>query len=372
MRNILSRFLLPPIFEGDDQKTRRAVFLHYASLLFFVTNLILFWIIHQFGTQTAKSASWLVMGLALAQVLVQWMLRSGYVDHASFFLLTIGWTLLTKISQDVGGIYDAAIFGYVIVLLVSGYLLGWKVAFAYALTSIAALWWLAYQETAKIFAPVVDMPYERARYLTVIFIEISFVVYFLITTLTKEITERKRAQDELNKLARTDALTGLFNRRYFFELAEKEFIKSVRYERPLSVIILDLDLFKDINDTYGHLVGDQVLIHIGKLLQKTSRAPDISARYGGEEFIMLLTETDCARAKIFSDRLRKLVEETPVQCENKSISLTVSIGVAGKQNKGEETLEILISKADQSLYKAKREGRNRVVCYQEKNEDLSS
>ena len=85
---------------------------------------------------------------------------------------------------------------------------------------------------------------------------------------------------------------------------------------------------------------------------------------------MLLTETDCASAKIVSERLRKLVEATPVPYENKSISLTVSIGVAGKQNTGEETLDILISKADQSLYKAKREGRNRVVCYQE-DENLS-
>ena len=105
-----------------------------------------------------------------------------------------------------------------------------------------------------------------------------------IVQLSDEIAERKQAQVELKEQAITDFLTGLFNRRYFFELAEKEFSKSVRYERPLAVAIFDLDLFKVINDTYGHDVGDQALKQIADLLRDTIRDVDVSARYGGEEF----------------------------------------------------------------------------------------
>jgi diguanylate cyclase (GGDEF)-like protein len=241
--------------------------------------------------------------------------------------------------------------------------------------------------------PVIGTAYRNSIDLTVVFILIFLVVYFLIRSLTnaldnsqrelseririeserealitqlsEEITERKRAQDELQKLARTDSLTGLSNRRYFFEIAEKEFAESVRYDRPLSVIILDLDLFKETNDTYGHLVGDRALIHIGELLQKAIRTPDTAARYGGEEFVILLPETESSQAILFAERLRKLVENSPVQNGDVSISLTASFGVAGYGTKGEKTLDQLISRADQALYQAKGKGRNQVYCYPE-------
>jgi len=181
----------------------------------------------------------------------------------------------------------------------------------------------------------------------------------------EDITERKHAQDELQKLARTDSLTGLFNRRHFFEIAEKEFAKSIRYHRPLSVILFDIDLFKDINDTYGHIIGDQVLIQIGKLLLERGRQTDMAARYGGEEFVILLTETNCVDAKIVAERLRKLVEESPIHNDKGTIHLTASFGVAGMgKDPTTKTLDRLISQADQALYEAKRTGRNQVVCYQ--------
>lgn len=180
----------------------------------------------------------------------------------------------------------------------------------------------------------------------------------------EDVTERKHAQDELQRLARTDPLTGLFNRRHFFEVAEKEFNKSVRYNRPLSVILFDIDLFKEINDTHGHIIGDQVLMQIGNVLRNKERETDLAARYGGEEFVVLLPETDCEGAKSTAERLRKLVEDSLIYNDKFTIHFTASFGVAGKDMiKSTDTFDHLISQADQAMYTAKRMGRNRVASY---------
>lgn len=178
-----------------------------------------------------------------------------------------------------------------------------------------------------------------------------------------DITERKRAQDELERMAITDHLTGLFNRRYFFEVAQKEFLKSIRYNRPLSVVLFDIDMFKSINDTYGHLAGDQILAQIGVILTQKERETDLSARYGGEEFVLLLPETNCEGARNTAERLRSLLETSPIYYENHKIQFTASFGVAGIGNRDyPETFDYLILQADKALYEAKRISRNTVVC----------
>ena len=183
-------------------------------------------------------------------------------------------------------------------------------------------------------------------------------------SVNEDITDRKHAQDELQKLAVTDSLTGLFNRRHFFEIAEKEFAKSARYRRPLSVILFDIDFFKDINDTYGHIVGDQTLIQIGRTLHEMGRQTDIAARYGGEEFVILLTETNSEDAEIVAERLKRLMAGSFIQDGENKVHFTASFGVTGmSENAPSESLDRLISQADQALYEAKRTGRNRVVCY---------
>ncbi len=187
--------------------------------------------------------------------------------------------------------------------------------------------------------------------------------------LSKEIKEREQAQNELQRLAYTDPLTGLFNRRHFFDVAEHEFSRSNRYKHSLSFIILDIDLFKGINDTYGHPAGDQVLVHLGKLLDNITRGTDTVARFGGEEFIILLPETDSKVAHIFGERLRQLIEDSPIHFDNETISITVSIGVAVRNytEKEESSFDQMISQADQALYEAKNAGRNQVVCFGDTN-----
>lgn len=186
------------------------------------------------------------------------------------------------------------------------------------------------------------------------------------TQLEQEIKERKWIEDALREseeryrhLANLDPLTNLVNRRYFYELAMNEIHRSRRYKRPLSMLMMDIDYFKNINDTYGHISGDAVLVWIADKLHEKMRDVDLVARFGGEEFILLLPETEINQAVFVADRLREFFASTPIQTKEHEITLTISIGIS--QYEGEESLDHFINKADQALYRAKNNGRNRTA-----------
>ncbi|HEY8345781.1 MAG TPA: diguanylate cyclase [Symbiobacteriaceae bacterium] len=181
----------------------------------------------------------------------------------------------------------------------------------------------------------------------------------------RDITDRKRIEDELYRLATTDALTGAFNRRHFWELASREITRSIRYGHPVSLILLDVDHFKTLNDTYGHAVGDLVLRTLVEVGQKNLRATDILARIGGEEFAVLLPGICLADAVRVAERLRRTYEQVKIPLEaGGSISFTISAGAAQKTC-SDTTFDDLYRKADMALYEAKNGGRNRTCAYQE-------
>jgi len=160
--------------------------------------------------------------------------------------------------------------------------------------------------------------------------------------------------------ARVDALTRLANRRGFLEQADVAYGLAVRHQRPLAAVILDIDLFKTINDRHGHAIGDAVLVNVGQTLARLTRNGDCVARWGGEEFIMLLPETDLVTALQFAERIRRALEEMVVVIrDDERVQITASIGVA--QLKPEQSLEKLIIAADDALYSVKQSGRNRVA-----------
>jgi two-component system cell cycle response regulator len=162
-------------------------------------------------------------------------------------------------------------------------------------------------------------------------------------------------------LATIDALTGCLNRRALMERLERELNRVSRYRTEFSVLMIDLDRFKDVNDSRGHLVGDSMLRQVGDLLRSEVRSVDLAARYGGEEFVIVLPETDADGALIFAERLRKRVMQTNFAETGDPLNITVSIGVASAEPEGEvPTPDSLIALADAALYRAKHEGRNRV------------
>jgi diguanylate cyclase (GGDEF)-like protein len=176
--------------------------------------------------------------------------------------------------------------------------------------------------------------------------------------------ELKKANEQLRDMAFKDGLTGLYNHRYFQDLMDNELSRARRYKKPFSLIMLDLDHFKKINDEYGHPVGDVVLKEVSKAIKNTIRDSDIAARYGGEEFTAVLPETELGGAAIVAERLRKAIEQLEIDTNGCSIGVSVSVGVTcyhpstDKIEKSE-----IISGADNALYNSKNKGRNMISIH---------
>jgi diguanylate cyclase (GGDEF)-like protein len=162
-------------------------------------------------------------------------------------------------------------------------------------------------------------------------------------------------------MATTDDLTKLFNRKVALERLEEEVSKHIRLEIPLSCLMLDIDHFKAINDKYGHQAGDAVLKSTSGILQKNSRKYDIVCRYGGEEFMIVLPSTDIESAMIVAEKIREKVNKDKVVYNNRIIKTTISVGAAQLHIEGGENTDRLIKRADDALYKAKNNGRNKVI-----------
>jgi diguanylate cyclase (GGDEF)-like protein len=184
-----------------------------------------------------------------------------------------------------------------------------------------------------------------------------------------DITQRKLSEEQLKaakkraeNLARKDELTGLDNRRAFFDQGCRIFKQSVRFKRPVSVIMMDIDYFKKINDNYGHSAGDKVLQVIAELLQKMVREIDVVARIGGEEFAFVLPETDREEAVNMAERLRQGIAKTTVTHDERQMQITASFGVSSSLVEN-ETLETMLTKADDALFMAKKKGRDQVRTY---------
>ena len=191
-------------------------------------------------------------------------------------------------------------------------------------------------------------------------VRLGFEHEALSQNLATAVLDLEAASKRLSELSVRDELTGIFNRRYLFEILAREMERVRRHPAPVSVLLLDIDHFKRVNDEHGHHAGDEVLRRFAKVAQKEVRSVDVLARYGGEEFSVLCTQTPAAAAGalVVAERVRKAIEETAFDDVAKGLHVTVSIGVA-TYRPGESATELYV-RADEALYRAKRAGRNRV------------
>jgi diguanylate cyclase (GGDEF)-like protein len=190
-----------------------------------------------------------------------------------------------------------------------------------------------------------------------------------VTDIAKNKLHLRESNKALSRLSQIDGLTGLFNRAYWEDKFKREFNSAKASGGHSTVVMLDIDHFKKVNDNFGHIVGDDVIRETAALLLRTSRGTDFCGRYGGEEFAVLLPKTTQVEALYFADRLRKRVEETIIKTEDDEVSFTISIGVSQLDEDCEDHLQWL-SQADRALYHSKQSGRNRTTVFEQEMEAL--
>ncbi len=167
--------------------------------------------------------------------------------------------------------------------------------------------------------------------------------------------------EKAERLSVTDGLTGLSNRQHLEALLMSEILRSRRYRTPLSLVMMDVDYFKSVNDTFGHQEGDEVLTGVASIIKKLCRSQDVAARYGGEEFLLILPETNGLGARTIAERVREEVENHRFNHEGKTHSVTISCGIAEINNEENQSVASLIGVADAALYRAKESGRNQTI-----------
>jgi diguanylate cyclase (GGDEF)-like protein len=184
----------------------------------------------------------------------------------------------------------------------------------------------------------------------------------IVSTFTFVMLHKERSDGEAARLATMDPLTGAYNRRTFHDIAERELARAVRAGQPLSVIVVDIDHFRPVNEQHGNRAGDEVLRKVADLIRSALRKEDMLVRYGGEEFLVMLPEVPGPGAVVVAGRVRKAVEAEAIVVEGRSLKLTVSVGVSARLDEGPESIETLLQRADEALALAKQRGRNRVVA----------
>jgi diguanylate cyclase (GGDEF)-like protein len=194
------------------------------------------------------------------------------------------------------------------------------------------------------------------------FVFIAAATAAIVSTLGFMMLHKERAEGEAARLATIDPLTGAYNRRTFYDIAERELARARRADQPLSIIVVDIDHFRPVNEQHGNRTGDEVLRRVADLIRTALRKEDMLVRYGGEEFLVMLPEVPGPGAVVVAGRIRKSVEAEAIAVDDHSLRLTVSVGVAARLDEGPESIENLLARADGALALAKQRGRNRVVA----------
>lgn len=298
----------------------------------------------------------LFYGLGLYLLLTD-RLKSGKILLPSLFIIQI-FLLATFIFPKACGSHL-----FLVVVPAVAYIIyeqdEWILTVFFSTAAIAAIVIIEFVEFG---APLIELP--AAAFQSMFVATVLFDVIGLLLVIKIFVDDLLQAKEELSQLAMKDELTGLYNRRHLLYMAERHINFCRRYSGQLSVIMIDIDYFKTINDTYGHAAGDLVLKRLATILETNSRVDcDIVARFGGEEFLLLLPSTGLEAAKLTAERLRNHVEKEDFKLNGKTIKVTISCGVAGY---GSDTVpDVLFECADKAMYEAKRSGRNRVVVMAE-------
>ncbi len=329
-------------------------------------------------SRTIAELEWLLLVLVLlyyviptTDIIDQWSMLLAMAIYAAFvisfrysklFTRETPWKLavetwaiiffITWCVYQTGGIDSPLISLYLLVIIFSALTLG-KIVTLLEFVLITAVYFYLAQSTHDVDSYSVLQLSEMAM---------TFAPYLMVAYLTSLLAaDLKNAREGLEQLSDTDELTGLNNRRAFNKVLEAETRKAARYDRPFSVLMLDADDLKTVNDEFGHAVGDKLIVTIAQVINESLRKTDFLARYGGDEFIAILTETTAEKAAEVAERIRASVENTSFSADGKRVASTISIGVSCYSKETDEE-EVIMAEADRKLYESKRKGKNSVSC----------
>lgn len=292
-------------------------------------------------------------------------IKESYDSLLSFASLQLDFdvVVLSLFVYFSGGLGSPAAGMYIFYVMISTFLIDYQKAFRNTITSIALIFaiFLLYNPDLR----MVDNPQVS----TMLTLDILLIFAFAISGyLSKNIREKEELLQEVLKktheLSIMDGLTGLYNQSHFFELLDQETATAKRYNQVFSLIIFDVDNFKNYNDNNGHILGSATLKQVGAIMKRNFRSTDILAKYGGDEFVIILPQTDKVGAYLAAERLRETIERTRFEGGEKQPKgcITISMGLASFPEHGEKSQEVL-DKADQALYFSKKAGRNRATIF---------
>ncbi len=388
--NAISRWLRSPVFDGDDDKTRRADLINKIAIGFlafaiavFVGNLI--------GGKTPFVAIVInVIAFCLLLPVLGWS-RSGRLSLAQGWLLVVAFVCVTGAIASLGTIRVPVTSLYLAGVIVSGLLFDRPgIIYATAACSISVfglIWaenagllplpnrsvgfpqWVTYTALCG-FTGTLVYSLNRVTKVALARAETELGQRKLIEEalnvanqkLSQRVEEVEYLQQELREQALRDSLTGLYNRRYLNDALDRELVRAKRDRSPLSLLMIDVDHFKKVNDTHGHHVGDKILAQLATLLTTHARGSDIVCRYGGEEFLVLMPGTGEDFARSRAEEIRQKSALLIGQMEERVVHVTLSIGIAVYPAHGENWEEV-VRKADNALYQSKHEGRNCVTVW---------
>jgi diguanylate cyclase len=357
------------IIPTNDPKQALRLRRFFMSLAIYAFNLFLFYLAYRAGIMEFEALCWFCILLLLIIIILYIVFRTG-------LNLWMSDPSLTSIQMFVAclfvmyGIYYAhevrgLFFSMYILILLFGIFRLYTRQFLFV-SAFALLTYGADIVLLNIFySQGINLKIECFQWLGMAFVLTSVsVIGGNISSIRRELSvSRKNLQSSLKvirEMAIHDDLTGFYNRHYLMNLIDSENSRSVRTSSVFSLVMLDIDKFKKINDAYGHQTGDQVLKTFAAIIRGILRKTDFCGRYGGEEFLIMLTQTDIQAARVFAERIRNCVENSFFPCLGPDARVTVSIGLT--EHRSQEDIEKTISRADELLYKAKEEGRNRVEC----------
>ena len=388
----IKRWLAPPVFEGAEEKTHQASLINMVcitSLAFTLTVMVGDLI----GGKTPVST--LIIDLVACAVTLQFRqwLRSGRVMLARVGMVIFGLVFITAVTANIGTIRTPTAAILLFWVLMTGLIFDLRGnVIGTIAASMAVLGLIVAENAGWLRQPFYDVGVTQWVTFTTLFGFTSGLTYYInqgtksaLALARKEIEQRKQAeqslkatneelhlrvfevqrlQAELHEQTIHDPLTGLYNRRYLSDALAREIMQAKRANSTLTFVMADIDHFKFVNDSYGHLAGDEVLVQVASLLKKHARGSDIACRYGGEEFLLVFPGTSLEFARKRAEEIQQNCAALSIQHEGKNIAVMLSFGVAAYPDHGQQWEQIIV-KADKALYQSKCNGRNQVTVFRD-------